>query len=364
MKLLVLVALLAGCPKSGDKKPAEPAPKRDAGSTTLLTPVDDAGAAAVQLPPAPPLPRPPAGLPPLPDRPELVEITPELVALGELLFHDPRLSSTGKLSCSTCHDPAAAYAGGMQANAEGKQNLRRTPTLINLPWAGPLGWDGRYAAPDNLLVSHVRGQLGSDLGEALAKLVSLPLYRAHFVRVTHPDERDKPLIFDRGLTALGAYVLTRYSSEAPWDRIELTASKPRPGATTAPDPTIAGYLLFAGKAQCAQCHVPPLYTDQGFHKVAPNPSADPGRGLVDKAQTGTFRTPTLRGAAARPSFFHAGTARTLEDVVDHYIAAARTPGVNPIVAKIALTPSERDQLVLFVRALSGATPAPAKPALP
>ncbi len=351
MKYLVLVAVLAGCPKSGDKKPAEPTAKKDAGSQ-LLAPIDDAGAGAVQLPPAPPLPRPPAGLPPLPDRPEIVEITPELVALGELLFHDPRLSSTGKLSCASCHDPATGYAGGMQANADGKVNLRRTPALVNLPWAGPLGWDGRYAAPDNLLVTHVRGQLGSDLAEILTTLASLPLYRAHFVRVTHPDERDKPLVFDRGLTALGAYVLTRYAGDAPWDRIEATARAPKPGVT--PEPIVAGYLLFAGKAQCAQCHVPPLYTDQGFHKAAPNPQGDPGRGLVDKAQTGAFRTPTLRGATARPSFFHAGTAKTLEEVVDQHVTGAKT----------ALSPSERDQLLVFVRALTSSAPAPAKPALP
>ena len=362
MKLLVLVALLAGCPKSGDKRPTDPTPKRDADSSHMLAPLEDAGAGVVQLPAAPAVPRPPAGLPPLPDRPEIAEITPELVALGELLFHDARLSSTGTVSCATCHDPATGYAGGMQATVDGKPNLRRTPTLINLPWAGQLGWDGRYAAPDNILVSHVRGQLGGDLKDALDAIASLPLYRAHFVRVSPPEDKSAPLIFDRGLTALGAYVLTRYAGDAPWDRLEATARVPKPGVT--PDPIVAGYLVFAGKAQCAQCHVPPLYTDQGFHTVAPNPSGDPGRGLVDKASTGKFRTPTLRGAALRASFFHGGTAKSLEEVVDYYIAAARTPGLDPILAKVRLTARERDHLLLFVRALSATVPAPAKPALP
>lgn len=361
MKLLVALAvLLVGCPKSGDKKPADPTPKRDAGSTTTLAPLDDN--AGVQLPPAPPVPQPPAGLPPLPNLEQGREITPELVALGELLFHDPRLSSTGKHACSGCHDPGAGYAGGMQVTAGGKPTLRRVPALVNLAWVGELGWDGRYPARDTILVEHARGQLGEGLDASLERIASLPLYRAHFVRVSTPADAKAPRVLDRGLTALVAYVLTRYAGDAPWDRMEPTARVGKPGVV--PDPIVAGYLLFAGKAQCAQCHVPPLYTDQSFHKVAPNPSGDPGRGFVDKASTGMFRTPTLRGAAARRSFFHAGTAKTLEEVVDHYIVASRTQGYDPILAKIALSPSERGQLLVFLRALSATGPAPAKPTLP
>src|SRR5579872_5646853 len=29
--------------------------------------------------------------------------------LGARLFHDPSLSASGRLSCASCHDPAAAY---------------------------------------------------------------------------------------------------------------------------------------------------------------------------------------------------------------------------------------------------------------
>src|SRR4051812_43371075 len=34
----------------------------------------------------------------------------DLAALGRKLFFDPALSSSGKLSCASCHDPAYAYA--------------------------------------------------------------------------------------------------------------------------------------------------------------------------------------------------------------------------------------------------------------
>jgi cytochrome c peroxidase len=66
------------------------------------------------------------------------------------------------------------------------------------------------------------------------------------------------------------------------------------------------------------------------------------------------------------SFFHAGTAKTLEEVVDHYIAAGRAQGAgyDPILAKVSLSPSERDQLLAFLRALSATPAVPAKPALP
>jgi len=30
-------------------------------------------------------------------------VTPEKIALGKVLFHDPRLSRDGSVSCSSCH---------------------------------------------------------------------------------------------------------------------------------------------------------------------------------------------------------------------------------------------------------------------
>jgi cytochrome c peroxidase len=273
-------------------------------------------------------------------------VTAEAVALGELLFHEPRLAQSGSRSCASCHDPATGYAGNVQLAADGKTNLRRTPALVNLAWTKAFGWDGRYATFAEHLPSHLKGQLGDPIDVVAARIDAVPLYHAHIARIGGTPQ-------DATVQALEAFVLTRYEGDSAWDRMERTALTK--AGTTSTDPIVAGYQLFIGKAQCGVCHSPPLYTNQGFHSVAPNPFKDPGK-------QGAFKTPTLRGAAARTTFFHAASVKTLEEAVAQY----RQPpaGADPVVAKIKLSPDEATQLVAFLKALTADRPAPAKPVLP
>src|SRR6185369_17334300 len=118
-----------------------------------LLPEADAG--PLTLAPAPPLPAVPAGLPTPPANPR---ITPEAVAFGELLFHDPRLAQNSARACAKCHDPETGYSGNVQLAADGKQNLRRTPALVNLAWTKAFGWDGRYTSFADHLPPHLKGQ--------------------------------------------------------------------------------------------------------------------------------------------------------------------------------------------------------------
>ena len=84
-----------------------------------------------------------------------------------------------------------------------------------------------------------------------------------------------------------------------------------------------GKALFAadGKARCASCHVPPLYTEPGFNLHAPEEIG------IDafQAQRGPedgYRTTPLRGlwTHTQGGFYHDGRFATLRDVVDHYDA--------------------------------------------
>jgi cytochrome c peroxidase len=348
VKRLALVLLLSACPKRGDKpQSVEPQHPRDAAARVVAAELD---ASTVGIPEAAPLPAAPSGLPAaqLP-----ADVTPAAVALGEVLFHDVRLSANGKVACATCHDPAHGFAGtGRQETGTGKPNLRRAPPLVNLAWQKTFGWDGRYDSLPEQLAVHWKGQLGTEPREAVGRVADLPLYQLYFAALGATGD-------DAALDAVRAYVLTRYAVGAPWDRLERSPDVPPELA--------AGYAVFSGKAQCSVCHTPPLYTDRLYHRLGLISLGDEGRGRVDHARAGAFKTPTLRGAAARTSFFHDGSAKTLDEAIDWHLAGGTGQGADPSIVdlkKISLTPSERAALGAFVRALTADSPAPRPPAMP
>jgi cytochrome c peroxidase len=348
--LVGVTIALAGCPHRADHK----TPRKDAGAVVVAN--DDAAPTAVVLPPAPPVPQQPAGLPALPSSAGLDAVTPDQLALGELLFWDGRLATDGKTACATCHDPAHGYSGSVAIDktAAGEPNRRHAPTLVNLAWAREYGWDGRFTSLGELMAAHVKGQLGQDLDTAMTKLAAMPVYAAHLARVGGTPG-------DAALHALEAFALTRYDGDSPWDRLEPSARTPKPGSS---DPIVAGYLVFTGKGQCAVCHTPPLYTDFGYHVVDARPPVDDGRGKVDPNQRGAMRTPTLRGAEARSAFFHDGRFATLDQAIDAHLPANFGSDADPTLRRIALTVDERAHVLAFVRALTADRPPSTKPVLP
>ncbi len=105
-----------------------------------------------------------------------------------------------------------------------------------------------------------------------------------------------------------------------------------------------GAALFAanGKARCATCHVPPLYTEPGFNLHTPEEIG------IDafQAQRGPedgYRTTPLRGlwTHTKGGFYHDGRFPTLRSVVDHYDA----------FQDLGLSTSEKRDLVEFLKSL-------------
>jgi cytochrome c peroxidase len=105
-----------------------------------------------------------------------------------------------------------------------------------------------------------------------------------------------------------------------------------------------GTLFDVGASQ-ARFREPgmPLYTLRNKTTLELRQTTDPGRALrsgrwidIDR-----FKTPSLRGIAARAPYFHNGIAPTLKDVVRHYEEAL----------DFKFSDQERDDLVAFLEAL-------------
>jgi hypothetical protein len=107
---------------------------------------------------------------------------------------------------------------------------------------------------------------------------------------------------------------------------QLSLKAPTPPAGSF-DPAAAkrGEVVFNGQGKCAECHMPPLYTDAGYNAHTPAEMCVDSF-QADRGPTGaigsTLVTPQLNGLWARSKrgFFHDGRFPTLLDVADHYNA--------------------------------------------
>jgi cytochrome c peroxidase len=329
------------------------------------------------------------GLPPLAATDPLAG---ERIALGRKLFMDRRLSRNGTLSCGMCHVPEQGFTVNELATAvgiEGRSLRRNAPTLLNVGFNTSLFHDGRAA----MLEEQVWGpflaedEMGNESREAvIARIAGLSDYAGRFER-TFPGAGLTP---DTVAAALAAYQRSLVAGGSRFDRFfyngevnALSASERR------------GYVLFRGIGHCDACHTlegnNTLFTDNAFHnlgvglgkearttaqvsvQLAPGvetkvpaamldtlfraPAKDEGRYEVTGAEKDRFsyRTPTLRNVELTAPYMHDGSLATLRDVVDFYDRGGNSnPGLDDFMFPLFLTEREKEDLVAFMRALTGA----------
>ncbi len=101
-------------------------------------------------------------------------------------------------------------------------------------------------------------------------------------------------------------------------QISIPAPKP-PRGSFSREAAARGEALFLGKAQCATCHVPPLYTEPGYAIHTPEEIGIDSF-QADRSPTHGYRTAPLAGLWSHQTggFYHDGRFATLADVVNHY----------------------------------------------
>jgi cytochrome c peroxidase len=326
---------------------------------------------------APPLPTPRTGSPAAAVPPGPVAARPrELSAAaeaGKQLFFDKALSASGRVACSTCHDPDHAYGppndlAVQLAGAHGTSpGLRAVPSLrykeftpgyadlldnadgVSPPGpGGGLAWDGRADS----LAEQARIPLLSPFemanatpADAVARLRASGSAGA-FVRAFGAGAlADADVAFAKLLLALQSFQLEDASFHPYSSKYDRHLYR-QPGGEFTPAEE-RGFQVFVDPrtANCSGCHfahaslddgAPPQLSDFSFEAIGvprnPRIPANRDRGYADLGLCGPqrddharfsefcglFKTPTLRNVATRRALFHNGVIHSLEQAIQFY----------------------------------------------
>jgi cytochrome c peroxidase len=314
-------------------------------------------------------------------RPQAYARAAALEALGRKLFSDPTLSSSGKLACATCHDPAHGFgpANDLAVQRGGKDmhqlGFRAAPSLKYVQAAppfsehyyesddegdpsidnGPTGgltWDGRVdrgrdQARIPLLSPYEMANANeADLAARLRKAAYTAELKAIFGDSVFDDDARA---FAAAVEALEVYEQNAaefYPYSSKYDAYLA-------GRATLSPQEARGLDLFndPAKGNCGNCHrslraddgTPPQFTDFGLialgvprNRAIPA-NADPkffDLGLCGPLRTdladhpdycGLFRTPSLRNVALRKTFFHNGAVTSLRKAIEFYVERDTAP---------------------------------------
>ncbi|NJD61021.1 MAG: cytochrome C [Anaerolineales bacterium] len=297
--------------------------------------------------------------------------------LGENLFFDVNLSLNNNQSCATCHSPSVGWTGPDSAiNAAGAVyegsipgafGDRKPPSaayagdspILDFDgemWVGGMFWDGRATGwtLGDPLAEQAKGPFLNPKEQAIpdaATLVAKVLasdYADDFIELCpDPDILERYNCIGRAIAAYErSGEVSMFTSKYDYwlkGRARFTGQE------------IWGMTLFRGKAQCAACHVEPLFTDftydnLGVPKNPLNPAtiadptfADPGLGGflmhsgfpedVYGVEWGKHKVPTLRNVDLRPfnsftkAYSHNGYFKSLEEIV-HFYNTRDVPGAG------------------------------------
>lgn len=297
----------------------------------------------------------PAQPPALPGNPA----SPARIALGKMLYFDPRLSESHAISCNSCH---MIGMGGvdLQETSLGhrwQRGGRNAPTVYNAVFDVAQFWDGRARDLEQQAGGPLVNPIEMDTTEAhvVEQLKGIPGYAPLFAKAFGGAE---PISFENVRRAIALFEATLITPNAPFDRY-LRGDRKALDATQA-----QGLSLFIGKG-CAACHGG---INVGGGQYAPFgvverpgaeilPPGDKGRFAVTRTVSDeyVFRVPSLRNVALTPPYFHSGKVWDLRQAV-------AVMGNSQLGAK--LTGAEVDQIAAFLGALTGDQPQVTLPILP
>jgi cytochrome c peroxidase len=342
---------------------------------------------------------------------------PRAADLGRRLFFDTRLSSNGRVACSTCHQPDRAFQDGTALASGVGTTARRAMPITGMARSPFLFWDGRKDSlwaqalgPLESPVEHggTRAQYAHVVADSYAReyeQVFGPLpdlsgvarsagpvadrdAASAWSALSTAERDDVTRVFVNIGKAIASYERRIEFGASRFDNYVAALTTGQSGQNILTDDEIAGLRLFIGKANCTQCHNGPLLTSNEFHNtgVPPRPelAIDHGRlagatavlsdefncqsrwsdarercSELEFIVTGehtldrAYKVPSLRNVAERAPYMDAGQFATLTEVLDHYNRAPTAVTGHSELRPLRLKPVELRQVEAFLRTLSG-----------
>lgn len=288
--------------------------------------------------------------------------TAEKVELGQMLYHDPRLSSTGTVACASCHN---TMLGGEDnrpnsMGVHGQTGGRSAPTVWNAAFNKVQFWDGRAASLEDQAAGPVTNPIEMGMkswDDVVARLKTIEGYQQAFEKAFGKDAISKDSI----TKAIAAYERTLITPNSPYDKY---AGGDKSALT---EQQVRGMEKMA-ELGCTGCHSGPAFNGAGMFQKFPvmangyfeaqyHFKKDKGLAEVSKnpADENLWKVPTLRNIALTAPYFHNGSVKTLAQAVT-------------LMAKLQLgkdLPKEDvADIAAFLNGLTGEFPKQNMPALP
>jgi len=264
----------------------------------------------------------------------------DLVALGEKLFSDPMLGTSG-FSCATCHQLDHAGIDGLPGSitADGGFEGINTPTLFNSGLNTFQTWTGKFSDLESQLDGDINNprHMKSNWPLVIRRLEKSSRYRSLFEQIFNGEITRQTVTI--AITSFERSLITPNSDFDRFlrgDRSALTNDQYR------------GYRLFIDYG-CASCHQGinlggnllmrfGIYQDGLVDKAAMT-NFDYGRfNFTGKEQDKfVFRVPSLRNVALTAPYFHNGKTPHLDDAIK-------------LMAKVQLNVEMPDQDVVLIEA--------------
>ncbi|MFK8019523.1 MAG: cytochrome-c peroxidase [Pseudomonadales bacterium] len=312
--------------------------------------------------------------------------SPQQIDLGRYLFFDPLLSGDNSLSCANCHQPDKGFADGLgrSVGIGGHRVERSAPSLWNVAFQKRLFWDARAGTLEQQMLGplYAKEEMGNSPKQLLQDLNNNEIYRELFTdafsqmsvadSANDNESRISPvgITLSQVYTALAAFQSSLISLNSRYDQYAHGYSD------ALNKKELEGLNVFRSfVARCAECHTPPLFTNQQIAVIgAPESEGLPfdigAERTFDTARLkGGFKVPSLRNVARTAPYMHSGKFKTLRETVafysggrGHAVPAELKLELHWHIWEPNLSSDEMDRVVDFLHTLTDESFMPSVPA--